>query len=81
MSESTIPQNKTCTKCHVEQPIENFYKAAGYTGGHRTWCKKCVALWHVADVKKKPDMYAKRDKDLATESSRAKKGDQHRIPQ
>jgi hypothetical protein len=32
---------KTCTKCGVAQPLENFYKAAGTRDGHRGDCKAC----------------------------------------
>src|SRR5687767_8048573 len=32
---------KKCTKCGVEQPLENYYKAAGTRDGHRGDCKAC----------------------------------------
>jgi hypothetical protein len=32
---------KTCNKCGVEQPLENFYKAAGTRDGHRGECRAC----------------------------------------
>ena len=32
---------KRCVKCGVEQPLENFYKAAGTRDGHRGDCKAC----------------------------------------
>ena len=32
---------KTCTKCGVRQPIENFYRAAGTRDGYRGDCKTC----------------------------------------
>jgi hypothetical protein len=32
---------KTCTKCGVEQPLENFYRAAGTRDGLRGDCKSC----------------------------------------
>lgn len=34
---------KRCTKCGVEQPLENFYKAAGTRDGHRGDCRSCFA--------------------------------------
>ena len=33
--------SKTCTKCFVEKPLTEFYKAKGYKGGHQTSCKSC----------------------------------------
>lgn len=42
---------KRCTKCGVEQPIENFYKAPGGRDGRRGDCKTCFAArrkqWYV----------------------------------
>lgn len=32
---------KKCTKCGVEQPLENFYKASGTRDGHRGDCRSC----------------------------------------
>jgi hypothetical protein len=32
---------KRCTKCGVEQPLENFYKAKGTRDGYRGDCKAC----------------------------------------
>ena len=32
---------KRCTKCGVEQPVENFYRAAGTRDGRRGDCKRC----------------------------------------
>jgi len=34
---------KKCSKCGVEQPLENFYKAKGGEDGHRNDCKACFA--------------------------------------
>ena len=34
---------KRCTKCGIEQPLENFYKAAGTRDGHRGDCRSCFA--------------------------------------
>lgn len=34
---------KRCTKCGVEQPLENFYRAAGSRDGHRGDCRSCFA--------------------------------------
>jgi len=34
---------KTCTKCGIEQPLENFYKAAGTKDGRRGDCRSCFA--------------------------------------
>src|SRR5207253_1429376 len=32
---------KTCKKCGVEKPLEEFYRAAGMRDGHRGECKAC----------------------------------------
>jgi len=37
---------KVCTKCKVEKPIDDFYKAAKYKDGHMTQCKKCRYVAH-----------------------------------
>lgn len=34
---------KRCTKCGVEQPLENFYKAADTRDGRRGDCRSCFA--------------------------------------
>ena len=39
---------KTCTQCGVEKPLQDFYKNAKKTDGHRSECKVC------SEKKKKP---------------------------
>jgi len=38
------PNNKTCTKCKIEQPVENFYALKRRGNKPNSICKKCVAL-------------------------------------
>lgn len=33
---------KTCFKCKIEQPIENFYKHKAMSDGHLNKCKNCT---------------------------------------
>lgn len=33
---------KTCFKCGVEQPLDNFYKHKGMVDGHLGKCKECT---------------------------------------
>lgn len=40
--------NKTCTKCLVDKPLDDFQKNARYAGGHVTWCKECVREYSAA---------------------------------
>ena len=35
-------KNKTCKKCGVEKPIDNFYTHKGMSDGHLNICKECV---------------------------------------
>jgi hypothetical protein len=37
----TIIVSKTCTKCNIEQTIDNFYVHPKYFGGHQNICKTC----------------------------------------
>lgn len=34
-------QNKICTHCEIEQPIENFCKSSFTASGYQFWCKSC----------------------------------------
>ena len=35
---------KRCTKCGLEQPLENYYRAKGTRDGHRSECKTCFSI-------------------------------------
>ncbi|MCA9367132.1 HNH endonuclease [Candidatus Kaiserbacteria bacterium] len=45
MSNDTLqsPQMKTCTKCHIEKPLSEFYKRKDGKCGVRSNCKLCSA--------------------------------------
>jgi hypothetical protein len=32
---------KTCSKCHNEQPLSNFYASSRHKSGYLSWCKTC----------------------------------------
>jgi hypothetical protein len=34
---------KTCTKCGVEQPLDEFHRSGTRRDGHHDWCKTCTA--------------------------------------
>lgn len=43
-------EEKTCTACGVVKPLEEFGRAKGYAGGHRTTCDDCnVAAGRAGD--------------------------------
>ena len=40
---------KTCSKCHIEKPVSEFYKHAGHSDGFKSWCKLCcTADYHAS---------------------------------
>jgi hypothetical protein len=45
---------KTCFKCHVEKPVEDFYKHAAMADGHLGKCKACTKLDMRVDRATKP---------------------------
>jgi len=40
-------ENKVCTKCHRELPIEQFRPDVRYAGGRKTWCRDCENAYQV----------------------------------
>ena len=46
---------KRCTKCGLEQPLENFYKAAGTRDGLRGDCKSCFQARAAARYRENPE--------------------------
>jgi len=36
-----FPLAKTCSKCHIEKPLENFYKSQTGKDGYENRCKQC----------------------------------------
>jgi 5-methylcytosine-specific restriction endonuclease McrA len=52
--------NRTCTKCHIEKPVNLFYRDKD---SYRTQCKECDAIAAKARYEKnKPDILLKRAK-------------------
>jgi len=37
--------NFTCTRCKVEQPLDNFHKRSMVKRGHDSWCKECKSIY------------------------------------
>jgi hypothetical protein len=59
---------KTCTKCGVLQPIENFYRAAGTRDGLRGDCKSCFQARAAARYRANPEPMKQRAKQWAREN-------------
>lgn len=54
---------KTCTKCKVEQPLENYFKKARAKGGLSHWCKSCCKSYR-REWNRRPEV-KKRTAELA----------------
>jgi hypothetical protein len=39
---------KRCSKCKVEQPVEEFYRDKKMSGGRGSWCKTCFRAQYAA---------------------------------
>lgn len=53
-----------CTRCAVEQPIDNYHKRSTVSRGHDSWCKSCKSEYRKD--------YFNRNKDKEVLRSRAK---------
>ncbi|MDX4957930.1 hypothetical protein [Delftia acidovorans] len=73
-----MTQVKTCTKCQVDQPLENFWNEKRGKFGKQAKCKRCVALiqkeyWNIPGKKEalaerqKQSYIARRDEKRAIE--------------
>ena len=51
MSERTVGSTKTCTKCGLVKPLDEFHKSEGMKDGHRSDCRD---LSHRADSQPSP---------------------------
>ena len=49
--------NKFCTKCTIEQPIENFHKKKNSKDGHSNTCKSCRVVIHKDHYERNKDKY------------------------
>lgn len=73
---------KTCSKCGVEKPEEDFYKAATTRDGRHPWCKTCHKAWSREWAKKNPEKrreasrraYARNPEKLLAASAKWRKG-------
>lgn len=44
-----IPNSKSCTKCDVEKPLEEFYRCKSKKFGRGAHCKVCMAEYQAAN--------------------------------
>jgi superfamily II helicase len=42
--EQDIKEFKTCTKCHIEHPISNYFAHPKYKDGYQNICKTCDSI-------------------------------------
>ena len=54
---------KVCTKCSVEQVIENFYPDKNRPSGFNPWCKSCVKICNAQKYFKFKDRYRQEQND------------------
>jgi len=44
---------KSCKKCNIEQPLENYFKDKNNSSGYRSCCKVCFkSLYNDKDIQK-----------------------------
>lgn len=53
---------KKCFKCHIEKPLEQFYKHAGMADGHLGKCKDCAKADVAANYRSRHDQYLQYEK-------------------
>jgi hypothetical protein len=51
---------RICSKCTIEQSIDNFYKSKSYSTGYFSYCKSCVSIYNKNDGKIKSKEYKTR---------------------
>lgn len=39
--EDGIAVARVCSKCGIQKPLSEFYRAKRHRGGYHTWCKEC----------------------------------------
>lgn len=65
---------RTCTKCKVEQPLENFGSKNKAKGQRNSWCRSCMADYQRSHYLENKAMYkarsAQRGRRLASERAR-----------
>lgn len=40
-----LPVSKTCRRCGLIKPIDNFRKRTRSRDGHQSWCKPCATTY------------------------------------
>jgi hypothetical protein len=58
-------ESKTCTKCKVEQNIENFYIRRSRNNQPKSICKKCESIQKARPIEVVPDLKGEIWKDIA----------------
>ena len=49
MSDLTLIQTKTCSRCKLENPLDEFNKNKSTKDGYYHWCKKCLKEYREAN--------------------------------
>lgn len=57
-------ETKTCTRCHIEQDIENFYVRRTRNNQRKSVCKGCESIQKATKVKVVPDLEGEIWKDV-----------------
>jgi hypothetical protein len=71
---------KRCTKCGVEQPLDNFYKATGTRDGRRGDCKACFRARAKARYPQVRDQAIARSKQWRVDNIERFRENQRRMP-
>jgi len=69
---------KTCTRCNIEQPLENFYRHKESKNGYVTVCKACYRLHGIEyrknnkeEIRKSKKEYSEKNKELISQKGKA----------
>lgn len=57
-----MKQNKICSKCKLEKPLNRFSKRDKSIDGYRHWCKDCACLNSLQQRRANPEKYKEVDK-------------------
>lgn len=73
---------KTCTRCNNRRPSDEFYKSPNNSDGLRTWCKTCLADYHIERYAiKKDHINAVNRKYRVENADKVKRADRERARQ
>ncbi len=57
MNNSITLENKTCTKCGICKPIDQYWRDQYYKDGVKSWCKECASTANVKWKREHPGKY------------------------